>query len=224
MDIQKDLQVFNKHSLPDNFVAVLAFIKNKNAYHAGILIRYDKKDYLHHYTGSNTELIEGFDIDGICAYKILNFIGGNKSEVEPILWWCKKICEKSNITYSFLFDDSSYDEQGEFISKSGLPEFGTCVGFCVNTLNSIILDLNSSYLALDDWDMYSINHPYNDRFDKAAREKYPEINWELYNAFKKRITPLEYICSGFFSFHPIRKSQIVEIEKAVQEDIITKFN
>ncbi len=31
------------------------------------------------------------------------------------------------------------------------PELGTCVGFCVNTLNNTILDAES-YFHIDDWD------------------------------------------------------------------------
>lgn len=226
MEIKENLIKFNDNSLPDNFVALTTKIRNKEAFHAGILIRYKSKNYLHHFGGdSPPEVIEDFSEDGKFIYKIVDFIDiDDESDVGAFLAHCKRICRNSNITYGYIADGSSYNNRGEFISRIGLPEFGTCVGFCVGTLSGAIVDLNGeTYFNLDDWDDSNVFDRVDAWSMDQARNKYPNLDWTLYNSFKKRITPIEYLSSAFLNSYPITKESIGEIEPSVQESINEKF-
>lgn len=223
MNIRKTLLKFNDHALPENFVALAVQIDSVTfePSHAGILIRFLNKNYLHHFPGANPpEVIEDFNEDGWYVYKIMDFVQvGDSSEVGAFLQYCKSICQKTQITYGFIADGSKYDLTGDYLNNSELPEFGTCVGFCLNTLANTIIDIEESIVELDDWDN-TINSKYEDWSREQANSRYPDLNWNLYDSFTKRITPLEYLCTSFFTEYPITKKQILNITPKVKESII----
>ncbi|MVM39485.1 hypothetical protein GO730_20975 [Spirosoma sp. HMF3257] len=223
MRIRGTLLRFNDHSLPENFVSLAVRIDNENyePYHAAILIRHKKIDYLHHFPGGDPPIVvENFNEHGWYIYKILKSSNNNDpSEIGAILQYCKRICTQTNITYSFIADGSSYSETGDFLSKLGLPEFGTCVGFCLNTLSGIIIDVDDSLVELTDWDDSEINFRYDAWSQAEARKKYPNLDWNLYYSVKKRITPTEYLCVSYFDEFPIRKASISQIKNSVLEEI-----
>ncbi|WP_454060174.1 hypothetical protein [Elizabethkingia ursingii] len=225
MNIKKNLVKFNENSLPENFVALTTQIEGNEAKHAGILIRHKSVNYLHHFPGGTPpEVIEDFNGDGYFIYKIVDFIDSDdESDVGAFLAHCKRICSNSDITYSYIADGSTYDDRGRFISSIGLPEFGTCVGFCVNTITSTMIDLDGPYFELDDWDDSDLEEWVDGWSMRQANNKYPDLDWTLYNAFKKRIKPIEYLTSAFINSYPITKESIGEIEPAVQESINEKF-
>ena len=216
---------FNEQDLPENFVSIATKIENKEATHAAILIRHKSINYLHHFPGNTSpEVIEDFNEDGWYVYKIIEAINvDDEFEVGAFLQHCKRICNKSNITYSFIADGSSYNDRGEFLSRLGLPELGSCVGFCVNTLTGGLIDVQDSLFELDDWDDSEINQFVDKWAMQQVNNKYPDLDWSLYNAFKKRIKPIEYLCSSFIDTFPIRKSQIEAILPEVQSVINNKF-
>lgn len=218
-----ELLRFNDHLLPDSFVSIAVSIghESKTPKHAAILIRHNNINYLHHFPGANKkpEVIEQFEESGWFIYKIIDrFKPNDSSEIESFLHYCKKICEKSNITYSFIADGSTYDADGTYISKSGLPEFGTCVGFCINTLANTIIDLEGTVINLDDWDDNEVLD-VNEWGMKAADKNHPDLDWNLYDAFTKRITPLEYLCISYFDNFPINRKDINEIKATVNSEI-----
>ena len=150
MDIKNNLIKFNQNILPENFVSIAVRISEKEPHHAAILIRHKTYNYLHHFPGNEPPIvIENFDEDGWYIYKILDsFYTEDESEIGSFLQHCKRICSNSNITYSYIVDGSHYDSNGVFASNVGLPELGTCVGFCINTLNNGLIDAESSLFAL----------------------------------------------------------------------------
>lgn len=225
MDFEKYLIRFNDSNLPKNFVALATKVENQEVKHAAILIRHNSIDYLHHFPGETPPIVEdNFNENGWGIYKIINSINVNDpDEVGSFLQYCRRICRQSNITYSYIADCSSYANNGEFISRIGLPEFGTCVGFCLNTLANTIIDIEGTIFHLDDWDDSGLTQWIDDWAIKQSKKKYPDLDWNLYNAFKKRITPLEYLCSGFIEELPIRKENINKIIKPVQEVVNQKF-
>jgi hypothetical protein len=225
MDIEKHLIRFNDSSLPENFVAIAAKIESQEVMHAAILIRHNSIDYLHHFPGKIPPIVEeNFIENGWGIYKIIDIVNvHDPDEVGSFLQYCRRICKKSNITYSYIADCSSHANDGEFISRIGLPEFGTCVGFCLNTLANTIIDLEGTILHLDDWDDTGLDQWIDDWAVKQAEKKYPDLDWNIYNAFKKRITPLEYLCAGFINEFPIRKAKINELKVPVQDAINQKF-
>lgn len=226
MDIKNNLIKFNQSNTPDNFVAIAVLVnENKLPVHAAILIRHKTINYLHHFPGQEPPVIlENFDEEGLYIYKIHDsFNIDDESEIGSFLQYCIRVCSKSEITYSYIADGSGYDNDGRFISNIGLPEFGTCVGFCINTFNNTLIDVDTSLFELDDWDDSDIDERIDDWSQEKVLEKYPQIDWTLYNAFKKRITPLEYLCSSFFKAYPIKKAEINGIKPLVMEDIQSKF-
>ena len=225
--ILKNLKRFNDESLPNSFVALAAKINDlKQFEHAAILIRLKGRNFLFHYPGSVLPIVEeDFDEHGWYFYKIFSQIKVNDdSEVDGFLGICRWICEESNITYSFFADKSNYNSLGKYISKNGLPELGTCVSFCVNTLSDFIPE-GDSYLELDDWDSSSLGDKkdFDSSLQAYIQVKHKGIDMNIYNAFKKRITPLEYVASGFIDEYPIRKDWLTEISPVVQK-VVTDFS
>lgn len=226
MNISDLLIKFNQEDLPESFVAIACKIENKDATHAAILIRLNSINYLHHFPGAKPpEIIDNFNEDGWYIYKILDAINiDDESEVGSFLQYCRRICKNSVITYGYIADNSSYSDRGPFISRIGLPEFGTCVSFCANTLSNTLLDLEVSYFDLDDWDDSDLIKWVDDWAIKQATLKYPDLDWHQYNTFKKRIKPLEFLTSSFIKEYPITKSKIHEFINDVKMDIESKFN
>lgn len=224
MDISKLLLKFDEEELPENFVSIATRIEEKKSTHAAILIRHKGINYLHHFPGNtNPIVVDNFDENGWYIYKIIDEIGNDENEVGSFLQYCRRICRTSKITYSYISDGSSYSNRGDFISRIGLPELGTCVGFCVNTLTNTLIDVKESYLELNDWDDSDLIE-WVDKWSLIQVEKnYPDLDWTLFNAFKKRITPLEYLCSSFINEFPIRKNKIDEIKHLVEKEIENKF-
>lgn len=224
MVISDTLYKFNDKELPENFVSIATKIEDNIPTHAAILIRHQNRNFLHHFPGTTKpEVIDDFNEDGWFVYKIINALSNDVDEVGSILQYCYRICKSSTMTYSFIADGSSYADKGDFISKMGLPEFGTCVGFCTNTLTNTIIDIEDSYLKLEDWDDSEIVEWVDKWSVKQVQKKYPDLDWTLYNALKKRITPLEYLCSAFINEYPIGKVEINEIKDIVQESINNLF-
>ena len=147
-----------------------------------------------------------------------------KLEIGAIYKHCLRICSNSKIVYSFICDGSNYGIDGLFKSSVGLPELGTCVGFCVNTLNNILIDVNSSYFEFMDWDDSDIPIGLDEYWQRQVIKKYPDINSTLYNTFRKRIDPLDYLCSSYLSNYPIKKSQVEKIKNQVKSDIESLLN
>jgi hypothetical protein len=220
-----ELQKFNEAKLPENFVSIAVKIDNRKATHAAILIRHINNNYLCHFPGQTSpEIIENFNEEGWYIYKIWEIINfEDENEVGAFLQYCRRVCDSSTITYSYIADGSKHNFKGEFISKSGLPELGTCVGFCVNTLSDSIIDAES-YFHLDDWDDSELIAAVDKWALEQVNNKYPDLDWTLYNAFKKRITPHDFLCSSFITNeYPIRKSKIDSISTDVQNVINEKF-
>lgn len=215
-----ELVKFNDSSLPESFVALAVELGvNNQPYHAAILIRLNGEHHLHHYWGQ-TQVISDFETDKIYVYKTIDFIAeDDEEEVGAFLEHCYRVCENSNMTYSCVIDGSGYDTLGRYIPNSGLPELGTCVGFCLNTLSAA--SLGAPYLMLSDWDASTIpEDSAHDAFGhRHASARYPDLNWSEYNAFRKRISPLEYLCSAFFDVYPIRKAQIDSVTEQMLDEI-----
>ncbi len=225
MNIKKDLVRFNESALPNSFVAIAVELDDaKVPCHAGILIRLNDVNYLHHYCGA-PQLLNSFDPSKWFVYKIINIVKvDDENEIGAFLMHCKRVCENSEITYSCVFDGSAYNAEGKFESLSGLPELGTCVGFCLNTLAIYFID-RESYLQIDDWDESSIpeNFPLDNFGQRQTFARHPNIDRGLYNAFRKRISPLDYLCAAFIDIYPIARQQIDEISQEVLSVIAEKF-
>lgn len=216
MVVKGNLEKYNENTVPVNFVSVAVYVgDDKTPSHAAILIRHLSQNFLFHYPGNVLPLIVDLDnevLDQAIVYKILdNFDVSDSGDVGAFLQHCKRVCKETDITYGFVLDGSSYGSDGRFMSLSGLPEISTCVGFCVNILANSIVDAGISYFKLEDWD--DIGIPAN--LERWARQefdrKYPSLDYNIINSYKKRISPLEYLGSGFCDEFPISKIQLAPI-------------
>lgn len=166
-----------------------------------------------------------FNESGWYIYKILDAFNINdSSEVGAFLQYCRRVCAQSEITYSYIADGSTYNDRGKFISNIGLPEMGTCVGFCINTLTNSIVDIDGSFLNLEDWDDSEIIEWVDKLSQALVTKKYPSLDWTLYNAFKKRVTPLDYLCCAFLNNYPINKNDIEGIKLEIEGHIKTLYS
>ncbi len=221
--IRKQLVRFNESALPDSFVALIVTLNpRKIPLHAGILIRLNGVNNYHHF-GRRPQVIENFNLQDKLIYKIINFIKvDDESEIKFFLNHCQRVCDKSKITYSCIADGSYYDSDGEFQSASGLPELGTCVSFCLNTLALYFID--EPYLQLEEWGEESVEGFKLDNYGlEQTFKEHPLLDEGLYNAYHRRITPTEYLCSAFFNSYPIHKEQIDDIATDVLDVIDSKF-
>jgi len=224
MEVEGQLIKYNERDEPVNFVSLAVYLNaNKVPYHAAILIRHLSEDFLFHYPGNMSPLIENLPITtntDVLVYKILeNFDTEDDGDVGAFLQHCKRVSDETDITYGFILDGSSYGADGRFQSLSGLPEIATCVGFCLNVLANTLTDVGTSIFALDEWDDMGINVQIDVWARQQALLKIPSLDWNLYNAHRKRITPLEYLGSSFFDKFPITKSSISTIIPEIEAEL-----
>lgn len=219
--IDENLIKSDSGNLPANFVAVAVLINDTNiAQHSGLIIGVDGVYYLFHYTG--TEILFDDIIKNEWYYhKELSIIPSDLSE--HFLSHCELIKRDSNIEYGFIFGGSYYIN-GIYFSESGLPEFSTCVGFCINAITGYLFDI-IQYFEINDWDSIPVDSsPRFNHFFQEALKKYTDLDIEKYKTHHKRIRPDEYTASAYFgeSFLPIRKQAIDSIIEDVRNVISKK--
>jgi hypothetical protein len=97
-------------------------------------------------------------------------------------------------------------------SNSGLPEYSTCVGFCINVITGYLYD-HDKYFEVTDWDNIPDEHPSFRRYFEKALQETPNLDIDLYKSHHRRIRPDEYIAAAYFdtSKIPIRKQTIDSI-------------
>lgn len=224
MVVEGQLFKYNESDTPINFVSVAVFVEDNNEVsHAAILIRYLAEDYLFHYPGGTPPIIEDLQTNPttkVVVYKILdNFDITDSGDIGAFLQHCKRVCIQTDVSYGFMFDGSTYDSNGRYQSLSGLPEIATCVGFCTNILTNAIIDVEDSYFDLDDWDDNGIPRGLGLWAEQELVKNYPSLDWTLFNSYKKRISPLEYLGSAFCKEYPITKAHLAPIIPEVELEL-----
>ncbi|MCB9232492.1 MAG: hypothetical protein H6581_12555 [Bacteroidia bacterium] len=202
--------VRTKHESVENsdFVAPANLVKNGESYHAAIIIRYSGSMYEFHYPGpsSGIEFNSNIrDYHHTVTYTI------HADEIPSFIAYCKNIRDRANPLYGYFYSGESYDLHGNHLSNNDLGERMTCVGFCLNVFKGF---LEEDYLKYSDWDGSSNpvqNSAYLESFCKEHGFKVDEIA-----PFHRRITPREFLISGFFNELPIRKEWIDDKKDEVQ--------
>lgn len=219
MSLTDQLIKYNDSEFPENFVALTVNISDGEAKHSGLLIRYKGIDHLCHFPGNSLpEIVPVSNVD-VYVYRVWDLVSiDDFDEVGAFLSHCKYVCGQSNIIYGYINDGSSYDYRGAYLNRTELPEIGTCVGFCLNILNYHVLTSGEEYLYfhIDDW------HDNNEWFEhdgfahRQIADRFPNVDMELYNRFKKRITPLQYLCSAYLYNYSIRRADVDSIAPQVE--------
>lgn len=206
-----DFQKCNEPTSPDNYVAIAAHFNSREdtLTHAAIVIRYKGKYHLHHFPGQEKPTVEcDSPMNGWGVYKIVDILSQSETVVGSVLAQCRSICANSKVIYSYIGVSGKHDNDGRYVTKSGLPEIATCVGFCVNTLNTVLMDAETDYFEFSEWPHYPGNIELSTVGEAALRKNYPDLDWALVEKYRKRITVPQYFASSFIDQYPIRKERV----------------
>lgn len=206
-EIDSNLIQSDSGTLPSNLVAIAVMINEDGiGQHSAIIIGVNRTYYLFHYT-SEFILLENNIPQGRWYYhKVLEAIPQDESEA--FLSHCESISrDNRDIKYGFIFDGSYYRD-GVYFSNSGLPEFSTCVGFCINVITGYLWD--SDFLKVDDWHTQPIRNGFIEFYERA-KLAVPDLDEELYKIHHKRIQPDECTASAYITELPVTKKAVDEI-------------
>lgn len=214
-EIEKQLVETKLEKFDEDFVAGAVVLKDGIANHGGLIISYAKKSYFLHFNG------EKILFGNLILTDIPKIYHKNISLINPLLIpsfivHCKLILETAKPRYG-VFYNGSYYKDGIYFSDNDVPEFMTCVGFCISVLKGFIEE--NDYLAEGDWTTTSAKaEAYFENFIINFSKEFPSIEVETLRQSLRRIKPSEFIASGYFNNLPVRKIQTDQV-KPVIEDI-----
>ena len=208
--------------LPDNAIGAAVYINDKgDVQHAGIFIRHKGENKLFHYTGVQVK-IDSFDGRRLYIYKGLeNFI---PPITNSIMMHFEVIQKEAKPEYGYFYVGSMYNESGDFVSLGDMPEYMTCVGFCLNCIKYLLQ--GEDLFEYQDWDESSLKGvletepEYVTDFIKEVREAIPNIKIEDFKKGLRRIWPLEYITGAFSDSIPVRKPFTDDYSPQVNESLL----
>lgn len=227
-NIKSELIKINNCDLNNDFVAISSEISDEGScYHSGLIICYQGELFYFHYTGKEV-LLENISFpveEKEIFIKKLNCI--HELEVEAFLGHCEKLLQQVSPVYGFIFNNSYYDsnsKQSYLVNAS--HDITTCVGFCIKVIRGALFN-NDEYLNLSDWgietvqgiDTRLINYFNNSIVNYCSQHNLTPEQLIAIDELK-RITPVELICSAFFTILPIHKQSIDLIIERVINDII----
>jgi hypothetical protein len=188
----------------------LGYYVNENCPHAGLIIKSGDYHFQFHYTSVKIEFSE-LELD--FYHKITGTI--DSSEVPAFIAHCNNIKKRANPTYGFFYSGDYFDAEGNHFGDINLGQRMTCVGFCMSTLKGF---LENDYIVNSDWEFDPDFKPgYLEYFCSQNSIEIEKIK----NSFK-RITPGQFLTSGFFDETPIKKSQIDEKYIELKKELINR--
>ncbi len=222
----KNLEKLVDVNLDENFVAIGSYLNDKRfCSHSLLVICYNKKLKIFHYTGNKVELIDP-ESDKEIFLKKIEII--HEDEVVAFLGFCEELLSLGfHPTFGFIFSDSFYDpyDKSNFL-KNAKHNITTCSGFCIKVIRGFLYN-NPEYVFLKDWTIESYEKAPDDlkSYMFYVLSIYATENkTTLDNLFKleeiKRITPLELLIAAYFNDLPIRKESIDSLIKGISDSII----
>jgi hypothetical protein len=223
-NLERSLFRSNSDQLPDNLVGAAVMLKDGNVKHAGLFIRYNGISKLFHFTGKEV-LIESVNDTDLYFHKELKFI--NPSLTPAFLSHCEIVLKEAKPKFGYFYAGSMYDAEGKFINAGDLPEYMTCVGFCLNFIKYFLVD--EDFFHYIDWDSSNLEDEeigegegYIEWFlEEKVKSHYPDINIEAFKENMRRILPVEYISGGYSETLPVRK-QFTDIVSSKLKTILTQ--
>lgn len=180
-----------------SFVALGYINSASNQPHAAIIIKYNNLKYQFHF---NVTAID-FSLLSLDFFtKKISII--DSEDLPAFISYCKTIATKAPPKYGYFYSGDYFDENGTHFGNSEVGNRMTCVGFCLSTLKGFV---ETDYISEEDWTFESGPVEY---FEKYC-EKH-ELDQSLVKESWRRITPGEYLTSGFYSELPISKKMIEE--------------
>ena len=212
----------NSKDIPNNIIAAAIFINETGtASHAGIFIKYNNESKIFHYTGRDV-LFEPIDKHSLYFHKSLTFL--DSILLKSYIAHFELIKENAKPTYGYFYAGSLYTESGNFIAPGGFPEFMTCVGFCINVIQGILMD--TQYLLFEDWDdaIIDLSKEYLSTFIERVKAAYPEIEEWMFRKNLRRILPIEYLASAYFDNLPVSKADTDKYQPILENICKNKVN
>ena len=200
--------------LPENMIGA-AIVTNGDTQHAAIFIRYNGESKLFHFTGKDVMIEDFFNPGEIYFHKIID-------EVDPLLIpsflaQCELILEKAEPKFGYFYEGGLYDQNGDFISPGSVPQYMTCVGFCLNVIKGFFD--GEEYFSYTDWDNSTVDESYVEQFLTRVQEENPDLKIDDFKADLRRILPIEYLSGAFSPDRPVTKAFI----DGIKTDVIRSY-
>ena len=196
-----------------DFVAVGTYVDDKSVpYHSVIVIKFEDELYQFHY--DSKKLLLDNIYDGSCFHIVTKVV--DQGLVPSFLAMCNRVKEKANPKYGYFYSGEFYDKKGVHFSEITTDQFMTCVGLCLNVLKGFV---GKDYVSYKDW-----NSPRNlpeNYLQRFCEKNGIEID-DIIDSHR-RITPLEFLCTGYYSNVPITKKSI-DLRKSEAEEILLGYN
>lgn len=166
-------------------------------YHSTLVICFKSEIHVFHFNGIDVRYDKEFD-----NYSFHIKLGIIESKLVPsFIAMCRRIKKTANPTFGYFYSGEYYDKDGTHFSENNLGQNMTCVGFSLNVLKGFF---EEDYLIYSDWDGSS--HKEDGYLENYCRRRGLEIS--KIAEFHRRITPLELLCSGYYTSLPISKKQV----------------
>ncbi|SOU86795.1 conserved hypothetical protein [Tenacibaculum dicentrarchi] len=192
------INTLTEKDVKNDYVAIGTYINTeKIPAHSVLVIKYNNT--INHFHFTSKEILYDEVYNNTCFHKITETI---KPELIPsFIMMCKRILKKANPRYGYFYSGEYYDTNGIHFSEKTISETMTCSGFCINVLKGF---LEKDYIVYTDWNTTSF--PTQDYLERFANHF--NIDKDKISESHRRISPLELLCSGYFSNLPIKKKHI----------------
>ena len=213
--IEQHLMHFDNHDLDEEFFGVAVSLNDNGIpQHSGVVICYEGEKLFFHFNGK--VLLENVteEVTDIYYKKLELF---PETYLPYIRAYFDILLNTVDPLYGFVFTDSYYNDDGTYVSDvDGLPDFCTCVGFCINVIRGLFLK-QTKYLETTDWTDDSLQQVADffieqvDNYLTAVEKFEPEKLEKVKKSSYKRILSVELLLSGFFAKPkklPVRKADI----------------
>lgn len=193
--------------LPANFVGAALYVEGGNPIHALIIIKHEATGVfeMFHYDGGTTvEFIQpGVLAPSFCG-SLLHIV--DEELIPTFITHCRIIKDEAKPRYGYFYNQGSlYDAEGKFISPNDMPEYMSCVGFCINVIQQYLSD--ESFFKYSDWDETTIgkDEGYIEQWIAKVKKHNPTVDEKLLREGLRRIFPLEYLTGAFSDELPVTK-------------------
>lgn len=213
----KEIVQCSSEDLPDNIMGAAVLVESNKIPHAGIFVRYNGESKLFHFDGKQV-LLDDINGQEIYFFKELPYL---KPALAPsFLTHCQLVLNEAKPIFGYFYIGGMYDEEGKFRNPGDMPEYMTCVGFCLNFLKYFTEGID--LFELSDWQTMDIKRKdeYVTDFIAKVKEQNPNLDIEDFKKGIRRIWPDEYFTGAFCNSLPVRKKFVEENITSIQTELL----